>query len=470
MFSYMKRGKGFYKDLFSLALPMMIQNLIMTGLAMVDIFMVGLLGEAPMAAVTLANTPIFVIQLLVFGVQSGSAVLISQFWGKQDRDSINRVMGIAFCFTGAVSTIFALITFLIPQHFMSLFSDNALLVGISAKYIRIAGASYIFNSLVGVYVGAHRSMENPKLGLMIFGCSMLINTFLNWVLIFGKLGAPAMGVEGAALATLLARVAELILMLVYESCNRRFRMNLSLAFSPNRAMLKKFLRYSTPVVLNETLWGLGTSIFPTIMGHMENSTEILAAYTIAGNIEKLCTVAIFALAGTAAVIIGREIGKGRMDESYEVGATLCATSVMLGLGIGCIMLLLLYMFIEPVVYPLFGLSPLACRFATVMQTVTYIFLAPRAFNSTAIVGVLRGGGDVRAATVIDITPLWLVAIPLTALCGLVLKTDIMWVCLSMVSENLVKFGLGIWRFRSRKWINDITQAATDNTETAHEPL
>ena len=217
MFSYMKRGKGFYKDLFSLALPMMIQNLIMTGLAMVDIFMVGLLGEAPMAAVTLANTPIFVIQLLVFGVQSGSAVLISQFWGKQDRDSINRVMGIAFCFTGAVSTIFALITFLIPQHFMSLFSDNALLVGISAIYIRIAGASSIFNRLVGVYVGAHRSMENPKLGLMIFGCSMLINTFLNWVLIFGKLGAPAMGVEGAALATLLARVAELILMLVYES-------------------------------------------------------------------------------------------------------------------------------------------------------------------------------------------------------------------------------------------------------------
>ena len=459
MFSYMKRGKGFYRDLFSLALPIIIQNLIMTSLAMVDIFMVGMLGEAPMAAVTLANTPVYVIQLLIFGLQSGSAVLISQYWGKQDLESINRVVGIGFILAGAVSVAFTLITVFIPHEFMSLFSDNQVLVDLSAQYIRIAGASYIFNSIVGVYVGMHRSTENPKFGLIVFGCSVLINTFLNWVFIFGNLGAPAMGVEGAALATLIARVAELTIMLIYEKVNKHIKLQPKLLFAPGRAMLKKYIRYSTPVVLNETLWGLGTSIFPTIMGHMENSTEILAAYTIAGNIDKLCCVAIFAVAATAAIIIGREIGKGHMDQSYEVGSALVTVAMLLGFGIGGIMLLLINGFMAPVVYPFFGLSPMACAMATTMQTVTYACLGPRSFNSANIVGVLRGGGDVRAAAIIDNVPLWLVAIPLTALCGLVWKTSIIWVCLAMATENLVKCGLGIWRFRSKKWINDITKAA-----------
>lgn len=456
MFSYMRRGGGFYRDLFSLALPIIIQNLIMTSLAMVDIFMVGILGEAPMAAVTLANTPIFVIHLLVFGLQSGSAVLISQYWGKQDLDSINRVAGIGFYLAGAVSLIFALITIFMPYELMSLFSDNGQLVDIAARYIQIAGISYVFNSIVGVYSGIHRSTENPKFGLVVFGCSVVINTVLNWVLIFGKLGAPAMGVEGAALATLISRVAELMIMLVYEKNNRHLKLNLKLVFEPGKAMLRKYVRYSTPVVLNETLWGLGTSVFPTIMGHMENSTEILAAYTIAGNIERLCTVAIFGVSSTAAIIIGREIGKGHIDQSYQVGSALVTVAVMMGFVLGGVMLLFIDSFIAPVIYPIFGLSPMACSIATTMQTVTYACLGPRAFNSANIIGVLRGGGDVRAAAIIDNVPLWLVAIPLTALCGLVWQTAIIWVCLAMATENLVKFGAGVWRFRSKKWINDIT--------------
>lgn len=459
MFSYMRRGKGFYRDLFSLALPIITQNLIVTSLAMVDIFMVGMLGEEPMAAVTMANIPIYVIQLLIFGLQSGSAVLISQYWGKQDVRSINRVVGIGFYLAGLVSILFTLITILMPQRFMSCFGNNPALIALAAKYIRIAGASYIFNSIVGVYVGMHRSTENPKFGLIVFGSSVVLNTFLNWVFIFGKLGAPAMGIEGAALATLAARICELLIMLVYERINKHLRLSPRLLFLPGKAMLKKYARYATPVVLNETLWGLGTSIFPTIMGHMENSTEILAAYTIAGNIDKLCCVAIFALAATASIIIGREIGKGHIDEAYDVGSALVTVALLMGLGIGAIMLLLINGFMSPVVYPFFGLSPMACSIATTMQTVTYACLGPRAFNSTNIVGVLRGGGDVKAAAVIDNLPLWLAAIPLTALCGLVWKTAIVWVCLAMASENLFKFGVGLWRFRSKKWVNDITKTA-----------
>ena len=160
---------------------------------------------------------------------------------------------------------------------MGLLTDNQELVPLAAQYARIVGFSYIFNSLTGVYVGAHRSMENPKLGMIIFGASMLTNAFLNWVFIFGNLGAPALGVVGAAVATLSARVLEFVIMFSYALTNHRFRLKPAVLFRPGRALLAKFLHYSGPVVLNETLWGLGTSLYKVIMGHMEGSTEILAA-------------------------------------------------------------------------------------------------------------------------------------------------------------------------------------------------
>lgn len=457
MFRYMKRGKRFYKNLFALAFPIVLQNLIMTSLGMVDTFMVGLLGEAPMAAVTVANTPVFIIQLLIFGIQSGSSVLISQYWGKQDNASINRIIGIGVYLAGIVSTAFALALYLFPIQTMSIFSNNQELIPIAAEYAKIVGFSYIFNSITGVYTGAHRGMENPKLGLFIFSISMLVNTFLNWVLIFGKLGAPAMGVAGAALATLISRAVEFVIMMVYAKTNHRFKLMPRLLLCPGRAMLKKYVKYSTPVVLNETLWGMGTSIYPTIMGHMQNSKEILAAYTIAGNVDKLCTVAVFAIAGTAAIIVGKEIGKGNKSEVYDVGSALTMVAFLMGIVTGVIMLFLVHVFIAPYIYPIFGLSPLSCQIATMMQTITFVFLAARAFNSTNIVGVLRGGGDVRAAALIDTCPLWFAAIPMAAICGLVLQLDIVWVLLAMVLENIIKFGFGLWRFRSRKWINDLTQ-------------
>ncbi len=456
MFKYMRRGRAFYRDILVLALPMILQNLIMTSLALADTFMVGLLGEAPMAAVTLANAPVFVIDLMVFGLMSGSQVLISQFWGKQDKDSINRVIGIGFMFCGFTTMLFSLVCIFIPHQFMSLFSNNADLVDLAAKYLRYAGPSYVFHGFVGVYVGANRGMENPKIGLYIFGVSVCINTFLNWILIFGKLGAPAMGVEGAALATFISRVCEFIIMVVHMARDKHFRLDIRKAVAPGKPMLKKYIKYSTPVVFNETMWGLGTALYPTIMGHMENSKEILAAFTIAGNIEKLCTVAVFGVAASAATIVGREIGRGNKDSVYQVGQALGTIAFLLGLMVGAIMIGLIFVFIEPVMYPLFKLSPMAQQISTMMLLITFIFIAPRGFNSTNIVGILRGGGDVRAAALIDTLPLWLVALPMAAICGLVLQVGVFWVSIAMVAENIVKFIFGMIRFHSKKWINDLT--------------
>lgn len=458
MFSYLNRGGVFYRNVCSLALPILFQNLITTSLGMIDTFMVGSLGEAPLAAVAQANIPVFIIQLVIFGLQSGSSVLISQYWGRGDTDAINRVMGIGFYLAGAISAIFAIIMSCFPSALMGLLTNNEELIPLAAGYARIVGVSYLFNSITGVYTGAHRSMENPKLGLYIYAASMLTNTFLNWVFIFGNLGAPRLEVEGAALATLISRIVEFSIMVVYARCNRRFRLRLRLCLRPDRALVEKFFRFATPVVINETLWGMGTSMYKVIMGHMEDSTHILAARAIAGNVEDISLVAVFAIAGTAAIVVGREIGAGRRATVYEVAAALNTMAFLCGGLIGAALVVSAHTWLPAIVYPLFHLTPTSASIATLILTFTGVLMPLRSFDSTNTVGVLRGGGDSRAAAIIDVSAMWLVAIPLVAIFALVLRWEIVWVYVAITIEQLVKFTLGFSRFRSRAWINDITRA------------
>lgn len=457
MFSYMNQGKKFYKEVAMLAIPMVLQNMVTASLGMLDSFMVGLLGEAPLAAVTMANTPILVIMLMTFGLQSGGSVLMSQFYGKGDYDSINRVLGIGVYAAAGVTLLYGLVTFFFPVPFMSLFGNDPGVVALAAKYARIVAFSFVFDCLASVYVAAHRSMANPKPGMVVFMVSMLLNTFLNWVFIFGNLGAPAMGVEGAALATLISRISEMVLVAGHIFLNKRFPFRPRLILRPGMEMVRKYIHYSLPVLFNETLWGLGSSLYPTIMGHMAGSQAILAAFGVAGNIERLCTVAIFGVSGATSILIGREIGAGKSREKIlSVGKALDTLAVLVGLVVGGIFIFVTYAFFEPVIYPLFGLSAEATRIATMMLVVTFAFLGFRAFNSTNVVGVIRGGGDVKTAAFIDLAPMWIVAIPAAALAGLVFQWGILVVYLCMALDNVVKAFLGIHRLRSGKWIRNLT--------------
>ena len=456
MFACMKCEPGFYRNLVALALPIMLQNLITSTLAMADTFMVGLLGEVPMAGVTLANIPFYALQMFFFGVQSGAAVLISQYWGKGDRASISRVLGLSWMVMGFVSILFSVVILSVPLEFMSLFGNDPAALQVAADYGRIVCLSYVLNGFTLVYLGAHRSMENPGLGLYMLSASMFTNTVLNWVLIFGKLGAPAMGVEGAALATLISRCVEFAIMVGHIIFGKHFRINWKAVLNPGRAAAQKLFHYATPVILNETLWGIGTGLYPTIMGHMQNSTEVLAAFTVAGNVERLALVALIGLANTAAIVIGREIGAGRRRTVYDVGVALNVLSVGVGLVVGGVLALFTWKILPRYVFPLFQLSDSTAAIAVLMLYMIAVMMGPRAFNFTNIVGVLRGGGDVRMAAVIDIAPLWLLAIPAAALFGLVLEWGVFWVYVGISLDQLAKFVIGIWRLRSGAWINDVT--------------
>ena len=458
MLRALRREPGFYKRLWTLAAPMILQNIITTSLGFADIFMVGLLGNAEMAAATAANVPVFIIQVVIFGFQSGMAVLVSQYWGRGDTDSINRCLGVALYAVTGFSTLLALITFFFPAQVLRLITPNQELVDLAVRYIQIVGFSYIFNGISSIYAGIQRSTEYPAFGMLLFGASMCVNTFLNFVLIFGHFGAPAMGITGAAAATLISRIVEFVIAAAFALSSKRLPLRWSCILRPGKAILRNFLRYSTPVVCNEAMWSIGTSMLTIIMGHMANSQDMLAAYALIGNIDKLSTVVCFGLAGSAAVIVGKEIGQGHSRERvYQVSWTLLLASMLVGGAVMVLLLILLPTFFRPVLFPLFQLAPGAAEVATYLAVVYAVFMPMRAFDITNITGVLRAGGDARVASLIDIGPLWLAAIPLMALTGLVLHAPNWVVCVAMQAENILKCPIGLVRFWSRKWINDVTQ-------------
>lgn len=339
-------------------------------------------------------------------------------------------------------------------------TDNPVLVNLGAPYLRIVGPSYIFDGLASVYVGLQRSVENPRFGMRVYAVAMVLNTCLNYVLIFGHFGAPALGVTGAAVATLTSRVVEFAIVLVYALRSRRIPLEVSHLFRPGVEMLRRFIRYSVPVLLNETLWGVGTSLMTVIMGHMAISTEMLAAYAIMGNIDRLSTVLCFGLAGATAVIVGKAIGEGQSTDSvYDLARVLLTAAVLVGVSVSLLLAVLLPTFFLPTLYPLFHLSPLATEIAFTMAVIYCCTTPMRAFDISNITGVLRAGGDAKMASVIDLSTLWLFAIPLTAVCALVLDAPVTLVCLAIQGENFIKMPMGLARFRSRKWINDVTKEA-----------
>ena len=326
MLSCLKQPKGFYKRLLYLSLPVIAQNLITTSLGFMDTFMVGLLGSDQMSAVTVANVPIFIIQLVVFGLQSGSSILISQYWGKGDRESVNRVIGIGFYIAGGISTLFALILFFFPAGVLGLITDNLHLIALAEPYIRIVGFSYIFNALSSIYVGMQRSIENPKFGMIVFAVSTVCNTLGNYLLIFGHFGFPRLGVDGAAIATVISRYVEAGIIIVKSGRFPFFRGLYRTLLIPF-PLFRRIFRAAIPLMLNETFWSLAMSAL--VQCYSTRGINAVAGYNIANTIIQVANSAFLAIGSSIGIIIGNLLGAGKGEEAVSTDRKLIVFSISL---------------------------------------------------------------------------------------------------------------------------------------------
>ena len=457
MLQALKRDKAFYRYLVSLTAPIALQNLITFSLGLIDTLMVSRLGNDEMAAVTAANVPVFLLISIVFGVQSGVGILISQYWGKKDLTSISRVIGVAAFLGVSLALIVAVVLFAWPVAIMDLLSNKHHLSLLGAPYLRLIGFSYVFNMLSSIYVSAQRSVENAGFGMKLFGMSTVLNTGLNYLLIFGKCGFPMLGVEGAALATLLSRVAEFLVCLICALRSRLIPLDLRALLRPGWEMLRRFVKYASPVLVNELFWGLGNSLLTVILGHTTVSVAFLAANGVMGNLNRLFLVVCFGLGAATAVMIGKAIGEGQShDELMALAKTLSWVTILVGAVLAVIALVLVPLLFQPVIFPLFELYDLSAHLATTLAVTGFACIPLHAYSISAVTGILRAGGDVLWSTALDLAPQWVLALPLTALLALVLDADPWFVSLAIQAESFLKCPICLWRIRSRKWIHDVT--------------
>lgn len=464
--SYMRKPASFYKQSLAIAVPIMLQYMITFSLGFVDTVMVSLIGMEEMSAVALADMPVFVIQLIIFGVQSGAAVLISQHWGKQDLAGIDRILGVSLYISCGIVSVIAAVLYFFPTQVLFLTTDNASLVPIAEPYLKLIGAASLFDCAASMYIGLKRSTGNARFGMLVILTAAISNVAGNYIFIFGHFGAPELGVEGAALATVLSRILECSICVVSAASERQTLIQLRRVLMPGKESWGRFAAFAAPVMLNETMWGVGTALYTVIMGHMPMSTELLSAYTIAGGINKMCTVSLYGLSGAASVIIGREVVSNTRERVLETAKVLGTAALGIGLFTSLLLQALLWLVFKPFGFRALNLTPDAAALCSLMLC-GFSFNAPfRSYETTAVIGTVRAGGDSRAAMLIDVLPLWLLTLPLMTVLGLLCETPPMfWFCFILTNESLPKAPLGYLRVKSGKWIRDLTHPAAEAPRT-----
>lgn len=447
----MRMDRAYLRSLISLALPIIFQQFITSALNLVDGLMVGQLGETAITAVGLAGQVGFIFLFMLFGINSGAGAFTAQLWGKGDAASVRRVLGLSVKLGLLGAAVFTLAALFAPEAILSLYTRDAQVAELGARVLRLSSFSYLFMAVDFSFEAVQRSTGNVRPPAVITAAAIAIKTLLNWLLIFGNLGFPHMGVEGAAIATLIARALQCAAIVAYTYLARTpvaasFRE--LLAFP--REFLRPFMVTALPVMVNETLWALGISTYNAIYARI--STQSLAAVNIASAIEGLAFVVFIGVSDACSILVGNRLGAGERDTAQRYGRWTLGLCITLALGVGA--LIFGASFLIPNWY---RVSPDVIAYAQRIMWVMSLGLWVRVTNMVAIVGVMRAGGDTRFGLALDIGPLWLVGIPSVLVAAFVFHLPVYWVFALVYCEDLVKFGVGMLRIRSGRWMHDLTR-------------
>ena len=445
------RDKRFYRLLFSIALPIAVQNLITFMVSMVDTLMVGALGEIQLSAVSIANNLFFVLTILMFGLAGGSNIMISQYWGKGNVKTIHKILAIMYRVCLLITGIFIFIALFLPKYFMGIFTTDKAVIDFGASYLRIVCIGYLFYSITNCTIMMLRSVKTVSISIIVYTASLVVNSILNWIFIFGNLGAPELGIRGAAIATVCARITEfsivLVFMFIYE---RKIGLKIEHLLKLDKEILKDYVGLCTPVLCNELLWAIGASMISVIVGRM--GTEVVAANSINGVAHQFVTVFIFGISNATAVIIGNTIGEGKKEKAKEYAYSIGIFSVVMGCISGLMILL-----IKPFVVNFYNVSYSTKLIAMEIMTVTSGIIVFQSLASNFMMGVLRGGGDAKFVLINDLIFMWLVAIPGGFFVAFVLELPVALVFLVIKCDEILKSLTSVYRVISGKWVNDVTK-------------
>lgn len=443
--------RSFYRNVVTLVLPIAIQNLINVGVTSADVIMLGQVGEKALSGVSLGGQIQYILTMFFFGITASVTVLAAQYWGKRDIATVQKIMGIALKVAVAISLIFTAAVRLAPELVMSIYSNDPEVIRQGAVYLSIVCVTYPIMAVTTTYLHTLRSVEQVKVGTIVYFLSLFINIGCNAVFIFGLFGCPAMGAAGAAWGTVVARTSELVMVIIYDrKLNPVFRFKLSTLKTNSPLLVKDFIHYAIPITLNQMGWGVGSSMATAIMGHM--GSAVTSANAVAQVAKSLAQVVNFGISSATGIVVGKAIGAGEEQKAELYAKRFIRLCLIFG-GAGAVVVLA----VIPLAHMGLNFSPEAKELITMMLCVLSYTVIAQSFNSTVVCGILRSGGDARFTLMVDLVSQWCVCIILGWLAAYVFCWPTTVVYMILMGDEVIKIPVIYARYRSRIWLKNLTR-------------
>lgn len=446
----MNDPKDFRKKLLSLVLPIAFQQWMLAVVSASDAIMLGALNQNAMSAVALAGQVQFVFQLFLAAMTIGTSIFAAQYWGKGDPASIERMTAIVYRITVPVSLLFTILTAVIPAQLMRILTNEPLLIEYGASYLRTVSFSYLFCGISQIYLCVMKNSGRALMSSLIGSVCVVLNIGLNALLIFGFMGLPALGVAGAALATVFARAVEMLWALSDSMGKGRVKIRPKFLIRFDQALRKVFWKYTLPVLGNEIVWGVGFTMGTVIIGHL--GTDAIAASSIATIAKNLAVCFCLGVGSGGGILVGNELGAGETERAKRYGNRLCRISIVSGVITGIVLLVL-----NPLIRSFADLTPTANEYLKQMLIVCSYYVIGKSINSTTIGGIFCAGGDSRFGFLCDAVTLWLIVIPLSFIAAFVLKLPVMVVYIVINLDEIIKLPAVYRHYKKYKWVKDLTR-------------
>lgn len=443
----MKDKETLRKKMFRLMLPMAFQQFMLALVGACDAAMLGKLNQDSMAAVSLASQVTFVFNLFMAAFVIGENMFVAQYYGKKDFAGISKVCSLVFRISCITAVIFVAASILFPENIVRFLTNEANLIVLGSEYLRWVGASWFLSAVSQVYLTFMKNCGAVNLSTVISSTTVVLNIVLNAVLIFGLAGFPAMGISGAALATVIATAVQTVWCTVYVTVRRR-ELEIHI-FERDTELEKRFFHKTAPVLLNELAWGGGFTMYSVVMGHL--GADAVAANSIANISKNLVVCSCYGLGGAGSIIVGNELGANRFEEAKSAGRTLIGASILCGILTGLVLLA-----ISPLIVRMVDLTPAAGEYLKWMLVMCSYYLAGKSINSMTIGGIFPAGGDSRFGLLCDAVTLWCITVPLGCLCAFVFKLPVLYVYFVLNLDEIVKLPVVFRHYRKYGWVKNIT--------------
>ena len=440
----------FYKKLFTLVLPIAFQQFMLAAVSASDALMLGFVNQDALSAVSLAGQVTFVFNLFMGGLTMGTSILAAQYYGKRDVPSIERIFAYVTSVSFLISVVFFLASLVFPSALMKIFTGETQLISDGSVYLRAVSSSYLFTGISQIYLCILKNTGGAMKSMAIGSSAVVINIFLNAALIFGLFFFPEMGIAGAALATSISKLIEMLW--AYEESLRanRVRLHVKYCFAVKWSLVRDYWKYTVPMMGDYLVWGCGFTMYSVIMGHL--GSDAVAANSVANIVKNLIVSFCTGLANGGGILEGNELGMGNLQQAKRYGGLLWRLAVVGGVLSGLILLAL-----SPLILNVTALRPQAAECLKWMLLFCACYMVAKAINMTTIAGIFPAGGDSKFGLICDAVTMWVFAVPAGFLAAFVFKLPVAAVFLIINLDEVVKLPAAISHYRKYGWLKNITR-------------